>query len=143
MIAILHKATLIIFTCSPETTPETEVKLDNGCIDDLGGGEAPREAAPQDDSPLTEHMSEDDSMPLNSNQEKRDLDPTFVAFVECTFDVKIADLGNACWVDKHFTEDIQTRQYRSLEVLLGAGKTNFFNLKYFIILKPFTFIADI
>ncbi|KAJ0047317.1 hypothetical protein NL108_001563 [Boleophthalmus pectinirostris] len=35
--------------------------------------------------------------------------------------VKIADLGNACWVNKHFTEDIQTRQYRSLEVLIGAG----------------------
>ncbi|XP_018108151.1 SRSF protein kinase 2 isoform X5 [Xenopus laevis] len=35
--------------------------------------------------------------------------------------VKIADLGNACWVHKHFTEDIQTRQYRSIEVLIGAG----------------------
>ncbi|XP_025069491.1 SRSF protein kinase 3 isoform X2 [Alligator sinensis] len=35
--------------------------------------------------------------------------------------VKIADLGNACWVHKHFTEDIQTRQYRALEVLIGAG----------------------
>ncbi|XP_018413767.1 PREDICTED: SRSF protein kinase 1-like isoform X2 [Nanorana parkeri] len=35
--------------------------------------------------------------------------------------VKIADLGNACWVQKHFTEDIQTRQYRSLEVLIGNG----------------------
>ncbi|XP_041093068.1 SRSF protein kinase 3 [Polyodon spathula] len=35
--------------------------------------------------------------------------------------VKIADLGNACWVHKHFTEDIQTRQYRSLEVLIGAS----------------------
>merc|ERR1712241_574113 len=35
--------------------------------------------------------------------------------------VKIADLGNACWVHHHFTEDIQTRPYRSLEVLLGAG----------------------
>ncbi|XP_068275245.1 SRSF protein kinase 1 isoform X3 [Nyctibius grandis] len=35
--------------------------------------------------------------------------------------VKIADLGNACWVHKHFTEDIQTRQYRSLEVLIGSG----------------------
>jgi len=35
--------------------------------------------------------------------------------------VKIADLGNACWVHHHFTEDIQTRQYRSLEVLLGSG----------------------
>ncbi|KAJ8370274.1 hypothetical protein SKAU_G00103020 [Synaphobranchus kaupii] len=36
-------------------------------------------------------------------------------------EVKIADLGNACWVHKHFTEDIQTRQYRSLEVLIGSG----------------------
>ncbi|KAI7819627.1 kinase-like domain-containing protein [Gamsiella multidivaricata] len=34
--------------------------------------------------------------------------------------VKIADLGNACWEDHHFTNDIQTRQYRSPEVILGA-----------------------
>eukprot|EP00118_Oscarella_pearsei_P003043 m.12699 g.12699 ORF g.12699 m.12699 type:complete len:519 (+) comp24237_c0_seq1:24-1580(+) len=36
-------------------------------------------------------------------------------------DIKIADLGNACWVDHHFTEHIQTRQYRAPEVLLGSG----------------------
>jgi serine/threonine protein kinase len=35
--------------------------------------------------------------------------------------VKIVDLGNACWTNKHFTEDIQTRQYRSPEVLVGCG----------------------
>lgn len=34
--------------------------------------------------------------------------------------VKIADLGNACWTDHHFTDDIQTRQYRCPEVILGA-----------------------
>ncbi|KAI0261768.1 kinase-like domain-containing protein [Gloeopeniophorella convolvens] len=34
--------------------------------------------------------------------------------------VKIADLGNATWVEHHFTDDIQTRQYRCPEVLLGA-----------------------
>uniref|UniRef100_A0A8C5CC11 non-specific serine/threonine protein kinase n=1 Tax=Gadus morhua TaxID=8049 RepID=A0A8C5CC11_GADMO len=34
--------------------------------------------------------------------------------------IKIADLGNACWVNKHFSEDIQTCQYRSVEVLIGA-----------------------
>ncbi|KAK7907491.1 hypothetical protein WMY93_016103 [Mugilogobius chulae] len=33
---------------------------------------------------------------------------------------KIADLGNACWVHKHFTDGIQTCQYRSVEVLIGA-----------------------
>ena len=34
---------------------------------------------------------------------------------------KIVDLGNACYTHKHFTDDIQTRQYRSPEVLLGAS----------------------
>lgn len=31
--------------------------------------------------------------------------------------VLIVDLGNACWTHKHFSEDIQTRQYRSPEVM--------------------------
>ncbi|CAH8517332.1 unnamed protein product [Schistosoma turkestanicum] len=39
----------------------------------------------------------------------------------CDIEVKIADLGNACWTYRHFTEDIQTRQYRALEVLIGSG----------------------
>ena len=34
-------------------------------------------------------------------------------------EVKIADLGNSCWISQHFTNDIQTRQYRSPEVILG------------------------
>lgn len=33
--------------------------------------------------------------------------------------VKIADLGNACWAHHPFTADIQTRQYRAPEVILG------------------------
>ncbi|XP_071454370.1 SRSF protein kinase 3-like [Hetaerina americana] len=43
------------------------------------------------------------------------------AFECCKIEVKIADLGNACYVDHHFTEDIQTRQYRALEVILGSS----------------------
>lgn len=39
----------------------------------------------------------------------------------CDIPCKLADLGNACWIYHHFTEDIQTRQYRCLEVLVGAG----------------------
>lgn len=50
---------------------------------------------------------------------EKKLDP--VTEICADLQVKIADLGNACWVHHHFTEDIQTRQYRSLEVLLGAG----------------------
>lgn len=34
---------------------------------------------------------------------------------------KIVDFGNACWADKKFTDDIQTRQYRAPEVILQAG----------------------
>ena len=56
---------------------------------------------------------------ISTKPVKQQLDPTVE---ECPhLEVKIADLGNACWVHHHFTEDIQTRQYRSLEVLLGAG----------------------
>ncbi|KFM25750.1 SRSF protein kinase 1 [Auxenochlorella protothecoides] len=38
-----------------------------------------------------------------------------------TMPAKVVDFGNACWVHKHFTDDIQTRQYRSPEVILGGG----------------------
>jgi len=33
--------------------------------------------------------------------------------------IKIVDLGNACWTHHHFSSLIQTRQYRSPEVILG------------------------
>jgi len=32
---------------------------------------------------------------------------------------QLADLGNACWTHKHFTDDVTTRQYRSPEVIVG------------------------
>ncbi len=34
---------------------------------------------------------------------------------------KICDLGNACWINKHFTDDITTRQYRAPESILQCG----------------------
>ncbi|RWR78526.1 Protein kinase domain-containing protein [Cinnamomum micranthum f. kanehirae] len=34
---------------------------------------------------------------------------------------KIVDFGNACWVDKQFMDEIQTRQYRAPEVIIGSG----------------------
>ncbi|KAG2311128.1 hypothetical protein Bca4012_025587 [Brassica carinata] len=33
---------------------------------------------------------------------------------------KLVDFGNACWTYKQFTSDIQTRQYRCPEVILGS-----------------------
>lgn len=34
--------------------------------------------------------------------------------------IKIADMGNSCWYNEHYTNSIQTREYRAPEVLLGA-----------------------
>lgn len=33
-----------------------------------------------------------------------------------SMECKIVDFGNACWIDRHFTQEIQTRQYRAPEV---------------------------
>lgn len=86
--------------------------------------ESHKEIGAGEDMVLTERVSTGDVSPVSSppTSERKyrgsEGDPSRW---ECDMDVKIADLGNACWVDKHFTEDIQTRQYRSLEVLIGAG----------------------
>ncbi|CAN7981368.1 unnamed protein product, partial [Ixodes pacificus] len=58
------------------------------------------------------------SCPENQKSPDRMADPVHEVF---NISVKVADVGNACWVHHHFTEDIQTRQYRCLEVLLGGG----------------------
>ncbi|XP_044754982.1 SRSF protein kinase 2-like [Coccinella septempunctata] len=108
---------------SPDTTPEDSNNKVINCNDnDLENNDNEATLTISQETVGMDHtiqMSEDDSPSITSKSESKvELDP---AFVECEVDVKIADLGNACWVDKHFTEDIQTRQYRSLEVLLGAG----------------------
>ena len=40
---------------------------------------------------------------------------------ELLIEVKICDIGNACWFNNHFSTIIQTRQYRSPEVILGIN----------------------
>ncbi|GCB66438.1 SRSF protein kinase 1-like isoform X2 [Scyliorhinus torazame] len=80
---------------------------------------------PLDENETKQNRSREDSVCSSGDNGKSDaasllinpLDPLNADGIQ----VKIADLGNACWVHKHFTEDIQTRQYRSLEVLIGAG----------------------
>ena len=61
-----------------------------------------------------------------SNEEKisilRDIDKYFTRRgpeVDSSIQVKICDIGNACWFNHHFSTIIQTRQYRSPEVILG------------------------
>ncbi|OMH81594.1 Protein kinase dsk1 [Zancudomyces culisetae] len=53
------------------------------------------------------------AVPDSNNGSRSNQKPSSLQF-------KIADLGNATWIERHFTEDIQTRQYRSPEVIIGA-----------------------
>ena len=41
--------------------------------------------------------------------------------IDSNIKVKICDMGNACWFSHHFSTEIQTRQYRSPEVILGVN----------------------
>ena len=41
--------------------------------------------------------------------------------IDPSIEVKICDIGNACWFNYHFSTIIQTRQYRSPEVLIGVN----------------------
>ncbi|XP_022538460.2 SRSF protein kinase 1b isoform X1 [Astyanax mexicanus] len=107
---------------------EQEVKLNgSGCVN---GQECPTtQEAPGKDTPPTSEV--DPSLPAGTETLESLKDAKLAAgnllinplepLNADQIQVKIADLGNACWVHKHFTDDIQTRQYRSLEVLIGAG----------------------
>ncbi|WRX33136.1 Protein kinase domain - like 10 [Theobroma cacao] len=61
----------------------------------------------------------------NSNQEKQRCRRGSRAtrkklLAEVDLKCKLVDFGNACWTYKQFTNDIQTRQYRCPEVILGS-----------------------
>ena len=107
------------------------IKADNNLEDVKSSEEGVQDAVVSDDDLKTieESLEENKKLPsfsspplastaFNLGPKIPQPDP---AVEECDVEVKLADLGNACWVNRHFTEDIQTRQYRSLEVLLGAG----------------------
>lgn len=134
-----------------EAVPEGEPEEVNGCgnpdlssllvslADDTreDGGENVDQSDAYDDIEMKDEVDKDD-LKRGLDQTNADLDCEDVkklkisdercegfeldpALDVCDVEVKIADLGNACWTHCHFTEDIQTRQYRSIEVLLGAS----------------------
>ncbi|KAG4300714.1 hypothetical protein PCANB_002977 [Pneumocystis canis] len=83
---------------------------------DLNSNENDTNHSDKDDETLEKDISE---ISLETNIEKQitpSSSPDNITYIN----VKIADLGNACWTHHHFTDDIQTRQYRSPEVLVGA-----------------------
>jgi serine/threonine protein kinase len=60
----------------------------------------------------SEDEKEEDQLDPNFGKRGRKLDEKVM--------VKICDMGNGCWTYHHFTPEIQTRQYRSPEVIIGA-----------------------
>ncbi|KAH8711761.1 hypothetical protein BB8028_0004g13850 [Beauveria bassiana] len=86
-----------------------------------------KDSSPKDDQSQTDKTADMltrevssislDKSPTAATGEKRKAEDAHASDI---ISVKIADLGNACWVNHHFTDDIQTRQYRSPEVILGA-----------------------
>ncbi|XP_032574893.1 SRSF protein kinase 3 isoform X8 [Drosophila sechellia] len=74
-----------------------------------------------DSKPKAEPEPSEGPIPENQSQSGQNNTYTIQSLIDnSNVRVKIADLGNACYDYHHFTEDIQTRQYRSIEVLLGA-----------------------
>lgn len=44
--------------------------------------------------------------------------PDLEKICDCMFNIKIVDMGNACYTERHYSDVIQTREYRSPEVIL-------------------------
>ncbi|KAH9945629.1 kinase-like protein [Amylocystis lapponica] len=84
------------------------------------------QTAPSDfKSTLCPHMSPSDSplcisspQRINCDASSSSLPPSPTA-TPPPISIKIADLGNATPTQRHYTEDIQTRQYRAPEVIMG------------------------
>ncbi|KAI9297832.1 kinase-like protein [Neoconidiobolus thromboides FSU 785] len=83
-------------------------ELNNNHQNSLNGND--RENPIKLSKPLTIFKDDEEDLDLDNEAEER----------YKNIQVKIADLGNACWVDEHFTDSIQTRQYRSPEVIVGS-----------------------
>ncbi|KAM9854390.1 SRSF protein kinase 2 isoform 2-T2 [Aulostomus maculatus] len=112
-----HQGTMPLFPDLP-LDPEPGNPISVGTAD-IGEGQSPNSPA-ADRSRTVSSSSTGDTPKVRARAADLLINPLDPRNAE-SIRVKIADLGNACWVHKHFTEDIQTRQYRSIEVLIGAG----------------------
>ncbi|KAJ8650996.1 hypothetical protein MRB53_004019 [Persea americana] len=82
-------------------------------VDDQPGSSAGK------NEPLNDEESEDVGRNNQSHRRgSRSTRQKLLMSIECK--CKLVDFGNACWTYKQFTSDIQTRQYRCPEVLLGS-----------------------
>jgi serine/threonine-protein kinase SRPK3 len=66
-----------------------------------------------------EESEKDENIEKNEEEEEKKSDSK--PPVNENIRIKIADLGNSCWVENHFATEIQTRQYRGPEVIIGVS----------------------
>ena len=72
------------------------------------------------------HQTQEKNLNETEKSQKPDYDEKILRWKDHVFipldekiRIKLVDFGNSCWVNKHFTEHIQTREYRSPEAILG------------------------
>lgn len=103
-------------------TEDTASQVDEAATAKEGAAEEePKEApaaaaaankeAPAAEAAKKEEPPEEEEMP----------DDVAQAEIERRGNIVLADFGNGCWTYKQFTDDIQTRQYRAPEVILGEA----------------------
>ena len=117
-----------------ENKPIEETKSENKPIEESKGINKPIEETKGDDkstTTTTEKPSEEpkgDDKTTTTITEKPvedDKQPVFPPLMYkgvnlSLYRVKLGDFGNAAWVDKRYGDDIQTREYRCPEVILGS-----------------------
>lgn len=106
---------------SPKTESQPDAEEVNTKQSDEAFDDTNNSSGPIDDSNIMRATSA--STDPNESDSFSSLDLSAIVDNDIMFArgvVSIADLGNACWTDKHFTDDIQTRQYRSPEVIIGV-----------------------
>ena len=102
-----------------ETPPGTTPKKMEQMTKDLGNMNMPNNSGASN--------KDEDDIARGEQEQKKSVGggkpPRFTLSPEelDNLDVKIVDVGNACWTYKQFTSDIQTRQYRSPEGILGTN----------------------
>lgn len=108
----------------PEVAEEdSEAPEQDKCSNDVKSNVENGEGKPNSPASLDESAktSEIQDVPQGSQVSRRGSRSTrkkLLAAVDLK--CKLVDFGNACWTYKQFTNDIQTRQYRCPEVLLGS-----------------------
>ena len=83
-----------------------------------GGKKPPSASSDASTAPSSSRETSASSAARNTNPPQQPNLKDMEYLMKCR--TTIVDLGNACWTHRHFSEDIQTRQYRAPEVLIGS-----------------------